>query len=628
MSYDITEALQKMEEELIQSMKRNLQRHLDEEDDEGFDWAQWQAEKLNSIARYRAQNRKIIGDYTSTIPQQIDDMIRKSYETGRQQEEIRILKAIRQGYLAASAPAVEISTGFFTVNERKLNALVKATQGEMHKGISSILRYQDDIYRKTIFRSAAQFNMGGLSLGQAVDAATKDFLAQGIQNIRYKDGRCVNIASYAEMALRTANLRANIQGEAAKRDAWGICTVKLSAHGSACPKCIPWQGKVYYDDVYSSIPVPKDGKYPLLSTAIEGGALHPNCKNGVHTWFEGINEPPREMTQEEIDEANRRYDLEQQQRYCERNVRKYKRMKLGAIDPENAAKYAAQEQAWRKRLNSLVKENKDVLRIDYRRLKVYDAPAPPAGKPTAVPPSPKPKAAKAKAHTEGVSAEHAVEVAPPATKDNVGYSPEKIEHEEDFKITKKNISNGFSVNRELVNAKQYHDKFSGLTEHKAANESVYQQAKKILEDRDGKDTERMAIIDARTGELLTDNLSVGEDSRFKTGLSFEEYQKIKESGKRFLILHNHPSSTRPSITDILTFWKEEKADASIVVGHDGTVYVITDMNRKIPLDKLYEKYYNDYIAEGYGTDLSRLKATDTIYSLGAFAYKIKSGKDD
>lgn len=430
MNYDIAEALRKMEEELIQSMKRNLQRHLKEEDAEGFDWTQWQAEKLNSIARYRAKNRHIIGSYISTIPQQIEDMIRQSYETGKQQEEIRILKAIRQGYLAAAGTAGEIGTGFFTVNERKLNALVKATQGEMHKAVSSILRYQDDIYRQTIFRSATQFNMGGKSLGQAVDAAAQDFLAQGIRNIRYKDGRYVNIASYAEMALRTANLRANIQGEAAKRDEWGICTVKLSAHGSACPKCIPWQGKVYYDDVYGSVPVPKDGKYPLLSTAIAGGALHPNCKNGVHTWFEGINQPPREMTQEEIDEANRRYDLEQQQRYCERNVRKYKRLKLGAIDPENTAKYAAQEQAWRKRLNSLVKENPDVLRMDYRRLKVYDAPAPPAGKHAAVPPAPKPKAAKAKAHTEGVSSGHAVEVTPPATKDNGStgktYSPEKI----------------------------------------------------------------------------------------------------------------------------------------------------------------------------------------------------------
>ena len=630
MNYDIAEALRKMEEELIQSMKRNLQRHLKEEDAEGFDWAQWQAEKLNSIARYRAQNRHIIGGYISTIPQQIEDMIRQSYETGKQQEEIRILKAIRQGYLAAAGTAGEIGTDFFTVNERKLNALVKATQGEMHKAVSSILRYQDDIYRQTVFRSAAQFNMGGKSLGQAVDAAVQDFLAQGIRNIRYKDGRYVNIASYAEMALRTANLRANIQGEAAKRDEWGVCTVKLSAHGSACPKCIPWQGKVYYDDVYGSVPVPKDGKYPLLSTAIAGGALHPNCKNGVHTWFEGINQPPREMTQEEIDEANRRYDLEQQQRYCERNVRKYKRLKLGAIDPENAAKYAAQEQAWRKRLNSLVKENPDVLRMDYRRLKVYDAPAPPAGKPAAVPPTPKPKTARA--YTEGVSAGHAVEVAPPEPKDNGGtgktYRAEKIEHEEDFKITKKNTSNGFSVNRELVNAKRYHDKFSGLTEHKAANESVYQQAKRILEDRDGKDTERMAIIDARTGELLTDNLSVGEDSRFKTGLSFEEYQKIKESGKRFLILHNHPSSTRPSITDILTFWKEEKADASIVVGHDGTVYVITDMNRKIPLDKLYEMYYYSYKELGYDVDMARLKATNDIYASKAFTYLLIGNEGD
>lgn len=150
MNYDIAEALRKMEEELIQSMKRNLQRHLKEEDAEGFDWAQWQAEKLNSIARYRAQNRHIIGGYISTIPQQIEDMIRQSYETGKQQEEIRILKAIRQGYLAAAGTAGEIGTGFFTVNERKLNALVKATQGEMHKAVSSILRYQDDIYRQTI----------------------------------------------------------------------------------------------------------------------------------------------------------------------------------------------------------------------------------------------------------------------------------------------------------------------------------------------------------------------------------------------------------------------------------------------------------------------------------------------
>ncbi len=371
-AYDIIAALHSMEEELILSMKRNLQRHLQEEADEGFEWTQWQAEKLNSIAGYRAKNADIIGAYTSTIPDQIDEMIQASYASGKNQEEIRILQALKKGYAASVETAGEIGTDFFAVNERKMNALIAAVQGEMRKATSSILRYQEDIYRQTIFRAAAQYNMGGKTLWQAVDAATSDFLAAGICNIRYKDGRQVNIASYAEMALRTANLRANIQGEAAKRDEWGICTVQMSSHGSACPNCIPWQGKVYYDDVFCSVKVPKDGRYLLLSTAIDGGALHPNCKNGVSTWFEGINEMPKEMTPEEIEEANRRYDLEQKQRYCERNVRKYKRLSMGSLDLENAAKYTAKEKEWRSRLRKLVKDNPDVLRMDYKRLKLYD----------------------------------------------------------------------------------------------------------------------------------------------------------------------------------------------------------------------------------------------------------------
>ena len=175
-----------MEEELMQSMKRNLQRHLKEEDAEGFDWAQWQAEKLNSIARYRAQNRHIIGGYISTIPQQIEDMIRQSYETGKQQEEIRIRESDPAG-LCCRQPreaAGEIGTGFFTVNERKLNSLRESRAGRNAQGgrrRSCGIRTTST--RQTIFRSAAQFNMGGKSLGQAVDAAVPVLSGTGCSGI-------------------------------------------------------------------------------------------------------------------------------------------------------------------------------------------------------------------------------------------------------------------------------------------------------------------------------------------------------------------------------------------------------------------------------------------------------------
>ena len=49
------------------------------------------------------------------------------------------------------------------------------------------------------------------------------------------------------------------------------------------------------------------------------------------------------------------------------------------------------------------------------------------------------------------------------------------------KITKKKDSNAYSVDRKLVNSKEYHDKFESLTSHKSTNESVYQEAMKMLE---------------------------------------------------------------------------------------------------------------------------------------------------
>ena len=40
--------------------------------------------------------------------------------------------------------------------------------------------------------------------------ATKDFLSKGINSIEYSNGAMVNVAAYAEMAIRTANKRDNL----------------------------------------------------------------------------------------------------------------------------------------------------------------------------------------------------------------------------------------------------------------------------------------------------------------------------------------------------------------------------------------------------------------------------------
>ena len=373
--YDIVGSFQDIEMELIKSMKRTMKRHIGEEFQEEINWSQWQAEMLNGLAQYKAENADKLQGYYSTINDEIEEAIRQAYALGESEQEIEILKAIQEGFKAdkTGIGTNAMQGSFFKINDGKLNALIKATTEDMSKAENAILRMTDDVYRQTIFKAQMFYNSGASTLWKAVDMATKDFLSAGINCIQYKNGARVNIASYSEMALRTANKRANLMGSANKREEWGIHTVKITSHNSACPMCIQWQGRVYIDDVYGAgtKEESKKSKYPLLSEAVKGGMFHPNCKNGLSTYYDGINQPPKEPTKEEVEEMTRRYELEQRQRECERNIRKYKRLENGSIDADNIAKYAEKRRQWTNEYNRLIANNADVLRADPARLRLY-----------------------------------------------------------------------------------------------------------------------------------------------------------------------------------------------------------------------------------------------------------------
>lgn len=375
MAYDIGEAFQKIEEEMIASMSRNLKRHIETEKKEGLNYSMWQAEQLAALNNFRKDNKKQFSGYFSTINGKIAEVLQKANETGLMEQEINILEAIRDGLKIYNYDSAKSLRGqFFKLNERKMNALIKATQNDMAKAETAMLRMANDEYRKIIFNSEVFYNSGAGTLSQCVDMATKDFLSKGISCIEYANGARVGIDVYSRMALRTAQTRAYLAGEATKRDEWGINTVIVNRRGVACPRCLKWVGKVYYDDVYGSSPVPSPAKYPLLSEAIAGGLYHPNCKDIHTTYFEDVSSPPKPMTQKEIDEANRVYALEQRQRYNERQIRKYKRLVMGSTDPENIAKYTDRLKYWQTEQRDFIQANSDVLKRRSELEKIFDAP--------------------------------------------------------------------------------------------------------------------------------------------------------------------------------------------------------------------------------------------------------------
>lgn len=207
--YDIGKAFEKIENELIASMIRNLDRHRAEEKELGIEWSQWQVEQLKALEVYKRNNRKKFIPQYSTINQHIRRALQDSYNDGSTQQERQILQAIKQGFKGKGknnlvfTGVTETAGEFFKTNERKLNSLIKATTHDMKKAEIAVLRMANDQYRKIIFNAQVMANTGAGTYAKAVDMATKDFLSAGINCIQYRNGRRVNIKSYAEMALRT-----------------------------------------------------------------------------------------------------------------------------------------------------------------------------------------------------------------------------------------------------------------------------------------------------------------------------------------------------------------------------------------------------------------------------------------
>ena len=354
--YDLAAAFEAIEDELIRSMIRNMDRHRAEETREGIQWSMWQAEQLKALEKYKRENQKRYKGRFKTLNREIEDLIRRARQTGGMEQEKRILQAIRKGFKVQGrnrSPAHEAMTAeFFKLNDRKLEALIEATTHDMEAAEAAVLRKANDDYRKAIFNAQVYANTGAGTYEKAVDMATKDMLSRGLNCIVYATGARHTLSDYADMAIRTASKRAYLQGEGEKRQEWGISTVIVNKRGNPCPKCLPFVGKVLIDDVWSGGPEdgidPETGKkYPLMSYAISKGLYHPRCKDSHTTYFPGISTADDTWTKEELEAIGLANKEEAKQQYAERQAEKYGRLAEYSLDGENKKQYEIKANEWR-----------------------------------------------------------------------------------------------------------------------------------------------------------------------------------------------------------------------------------------------------------------------------------------
>ena len=354
MDYDVSRAFERIENELLESMTRNLKKHKAEETELGIEWTQWQAIQLEELQRFKLETAKKYGLEFKSMNKKIRETIANASLQGASDEELNILKALEKGYVLKRERG--LSAGFFQTNQKRLDALMNAVEHDMKTAQTAVLRYANDQYRKIIFQSQVAASSGAITYEKAVDMATSDFLKKGINCITYSNGAVHNIVSYADMAVRTASKRAYFMGEGQKRQEWGVSTVILNKRFNACPLCMPFEGKVLIDDVWSG-GSSKDGPYPLMSSAMAAGLYHPNCKDKHSTYFEGISSKPESRYYEEKPIIKERQLIENKLNHAKRQAKSYNRLAKNSLDAENQEVYRARATEW----NDNVKQYREQL---------------------------------------------------------------------------------------------------------------------------------------------------------------------------------------------------------------------------------------------------------------------------
>ena len=384
---DIAKIFEEIELRLIASLKRNLSRHKAEEEKEGFEWSAWQAEKLNNIDNFRKENAQIADEYVDVIDDETRQLMTDQFHEGEHTAEQSVIDVSESGVNVPDVPAQpqppEAPTAipddhFFGVNKPKMDKLMEDVTTLEKTALTAAVRNMDDVYRTTLNKVQLMMGTGSITLNEAIDLATRDFLDKGINCIVYADGRRVNIADYVRMALHTTSTRATLQGAAKRFAELGYDTVLISQYGGCSKTCEPWQGKVYIDDVFTVWNGERSGDFGksnycdkwfmLLSVAIRGGLFHPNCRHTMGQYIEGLTKIPQPIPAEKIREQR---ELEEKQRAMERKIRALKRKVEGTQDEKKVKEYKRKLREEQGKLREFIKEHDDVLRRDYSREKIY-----------------------------------------------------------------------------------------------------------------------------------------------------------------------------------------------------------------------------------------------------------------
>lgn len=372
---DIVKDVLRIYADAEQRMLEKLTRRLDN----GIEEPNWHERKLAEIAKHRATMEAILKQIKEHGSEIITSYIIESYLMGvfSADEDLINLGAVMTHEVITPAVADEvyeytssyiksevkdISTetlgAFGLMHVESIVALAQATLNRLENAHVTILRNANDAYRQVIAEVIGSGLAGADTRRQVVQRALNKFADRGIWAFKDKAGRQWDIATYAEMSVRTGMAQARIQGHINRMTQQGHDLVRVSDHPEESPLCRPHERKIY--SISGTHP-----KYKPLSWAIANGLFHPNCRHTINAYIDGLSDP--DVPTPTADPEG--YKLRMEQRKMERMIRKWKKRQAVAITEEEKQFAARKVREWQAKLREFVAEYDR--RRDYSREQIH-----------------------------------------------------------------------------------------------------------------------------------------------------------------------------------------------------------------------------------------------------------------
>jgi hypothetical protein len=182
--------------------------------------------------------------------------------------------------------AVSVPFSFTGVQQDAIEALQREVVDSLGISRRMVGRSVEDLYAKAGRRATVRALLGAdgspqiaarrLKADLVREPYVKRLIEKGGTGFTDRAGKKWSLQSYSEMVVRTTTRKAVVEGQIAKMASLGVNLARVSTHASACPICVPKQGRLVSLDGSTS---DYNGEAVADLSSVGAPPYHPNCRH-------------------------------------------------------------------------------------------------------------------------------------------------------------------------------------------------------------------------------------------------------------------------------------------------------------------------------------------------------------